>query len=173
MTTIETILARKSVRKFMADRPVSRDDLLTLVRAGMAAPSAKNEQPWAFIIVTDRAKLDAMGNALPYAKMLAGAPAAIVVCGDMDKAKMPATSLWVQDCSAATQNILLAAEALGYGAVWTATYPYDDRMRAVYVALQLPKHLIPLCVIPVGTPDGTPHPKDKWKPENVQWEGWS
>jgi nitroreductase len=91
----------------------------------------------------------------------------------MDKAKMPATSLWVQDCSAATQNILLAAEALGYGAVWTATYPYDDRMRAVYTALHLPKHLIPLCVIPVGTPDGTPHPKDKWKPENVQWEGWS
>ncbi|MDR3329026.1 MAG: nitroreductase family protein [Prevotellaceae bacterium] len=168
---LETIHSRKSVRKYI-DKPVSKDDLLTLVKAGMAAPSGKNEQPWAFVIVSEKARLDTMAERLPYAKMLRQAAAAIVVCGDMARLRNPEASLWVQDCSAATENILLAAEAIGLGAVWTAAYPYEDRMGVVRSVLNLPPTTIPLCVIPVGYPDGTEKPKDKWKEENVRWERW-
>ncbi|GHT72447.1 NAD(P)H nitroreductase [Bacteroidia bacterium] len=170
-TTLSVIHARKSVRHF-TDRAVSKDDLQTLVKAGMAAPSGKNEQPWAFVIVTQRAILDTLAERLPYAKMLKQASAAIVVCGDMSISKDSDKSLWVQDCAAATENILLAAEAMGLGTVWTAAYPYEDRIAAAVSSLRLPEHVIPLCVIPVGYPDGTDKPKDKWKPENVKWETW-
>ncbi|GHT14766.1 NAD(P)H nitroreductase [Bacteroidia bacterium] len=168
---LSVIHQRKSVRKFI-DRPVSKDDLLTLVKAGMAAPSGKNEQPWAFVIVTQRAILDTLAAELPYAKMLSQVSAAIVVCGDMGKIDNPTGSLWVQDCSAATENILLAAEAMGLGAVWTAAYPYEERINAVVTALHFPSTVIPLCVIPIGYPDGETLPKNKWKDENVKWERW-
>ena len=121
----------------------------------MAAPTAVNRQPWAFYVVTQRASLDALAQQLPYAKMLAQAQAAIVVCGDMEKAgNMKDKGYWVQDCAAATQNILLAAESMGLGAVWTASYPYDDRTEAVINELNLPNTHIPLNVIPIGYPTG-------------------
>ena len=171
MNTLSVIHSRKSVRHFTS-QPVSRDDLLTLVKAAMAAPSSKNEQPWSFVIVTQRQTLESLAQRLPYAQMLLKAQAAIIVCGDMNKPKDPAKSLWVQDCAAAAQNILLAAEAMGLGAVWTAAYPYPDRIAAVVQTLNFPAHAIPLCVIPVGYPDGSDKPKNKWKEENVKWEAW-
>jgi nitroreductase len=167
---IENIHTRKSVRKYVADRSVSKDDLLTLVKAGMAAPSSKNGQPWAFVAISERRTLDKLADGLTYAKMLNAAPSAIVVCGRSDKDA--SGKIWPQDCSAAAQNILLAAEAMGLGAVWTAAYPYEDRVAAVVEALELPPHIIPLCVIPVGYPNGTETPKDKWKEENLKWEKW-
>jgi nitroreductase len=170
---LENMHRRKSVRKY-TEQAVSREDLLTLVKAGMAAPSAKNVQPWEFIIVSSRAALDALAAQLPYAKMLAQAPAAIVPCGNMDLApadpQLPL--LWYLDCAMASQNILLAAEAMGLGAVYTAAYPYEDRMSAVSRALGLPQSIVPLCVIPVGYPAGDEKPKDKWREEKVRWEKW-
>ncbi|MDZ7775518.1 MAG: nitroreductase family protein [Bacteroidales bacterium] len=166
---LEVIHNRKSVRHF-TDQPVSKKQLETLLRAGMAAPTAVNRQPWAFYVVTERKTLDALGEQLPYAKMLFQAQAAIVVCGDMDKAgNLKDKGYWVQDCSAASENILLAAESIGLGAVWTAAYPYDDRTKVVIKELNLPEKHVPLNVIPVGYPSGEDKPKDKWKPGNINW----
>lgn len=168
--TLKVIHNRKSVRHFTT-QSVSQDQIEQLLRAGMAAPTAVNRQPWAFYVVSRRETLDALGEQLPYAKMLLQAQAAIVVCGDMDKAgNLKEQAYWVQDCAAATQNILLAAESLGLGAVWTAVFPYDDRSKVVVETLKLPAHHIPLNVIPIGYPTGEDKPKDKWKPENVFWQ---
>lgn len=169
---IDIIFERKSVRNFLP-RAVEKEKLELLTKAGMAAPSARNLQPWAFVVVTKRSALDEMAEGLPYCKMLLKAPAAIIVCGDMEKAATDVDkSFWAQDCSAATQNILLAAEAMELGAVWTAAFPYQDRMDVVIKALNLPEHILPLNVIPIGYPTGEDQPKDKYNPENVHWEKW-
>lgn len=163
---LETIFARKSVRKYLP-KPVEQEKTELLLKAGMAAPSGKDTRPWEFVVVTDREVLDSMAAALPYAKMLRDAPMAIVVCGDTTK-----SSYWYLDCSAATENILLAAEALGLGAVWTATYPYTDRMEVVRKCIHLPEHIHSLCVIPVGYP-AIPHsPKNKWDAAKVHHNKW-
>jgi nitroreductase len=170
--TLEIIHQRKSVRNF-TDQKVSKNQLETLVKAGMAAPTAVNKQPWVFIAIDNRTSFDQLGDALPYAKMAKKASAAIIVCGDLSKALEGwEQEFWIQDCSAATQNILLAAESMGLGAVWTAAYPAKDRMKSVIDILNLPKHIIPLNVIPIGYPEGVQQPKDKWKPENLHWNKW-
>lgn len=167
---LEVIHSRKSVRHF-TDQPVTKAQIETLLRAGMAAPSAVNRQPWAFYVVTQREILDSLSRNLPYAKMLTQVQTAIVVCGDMDKAgNLKDKGYWVHDCAAATENILLAAESMGLGAVWTASYPYDDRTETVIKALGLPANHVPLNVIPIGYPTGEDMPKDKWKPENIIWQ---
>ncbi len=167
--TLKVIHKRKSVRHFTG-QAVTEQQIEQLLRAGMAAPTAVNRQPWAFYVVSERETLDALGEQLPYAKMLFEAQAAIVVCGDMEKAgNLKEQAYWVQDCAAATQNILLAAESMGLGAVWTAAFPYDERTKTVIETLKLPAHHIPLNVIPIGYPTGEDKPKDKWKPENVFW----
>ena len=163
---------RKSVRNFTR-QAVSRQQLETLVRAGMAAPTAMNKQPWVFIAIDERKTLDELGDGLPYAKMLKQTPAAIVVCGDLNKTlEGKAQEFWIQGCSAATQNILLAAESMGLGAVWTGVYPLENQVKTVSTILGLPAHVIPLNVIPVGYPTGSDHPKDKWKAENLHWQAW-
>ena len=166
----KNIHQRKSVRNF-TDQKVSKDILEELVKAGMAAPSAVNMQPWAFIAIDDEKILSQLHVALPYAKMLK--TAAIMVCGDSTKKSAHSNNeYWVQDCSAATQNILLAAESMGLGAVWTAVYPVEDRMASVVKILNLPEHIVPLNVIPIGYPATVNSPIDKWKPENLHWQKW-
>ena len=168
--TLEVIHNRKSVRHF-TDQPVSKEQVNKLLGAGMAAPTAVNRQPWVFYVVTHRQTLDTLSQQLPYAKMLAQAQLAIVVCGDMEKAgNLQDKGYWVQDCAAATENILLAAESMGLGAVWTASYPYDDRTKVVIKALNLPTHHVPLNVIPIGYPTGEDVPKNKWNPDNIIWQ---
>lgn len=167
--TLKTIFSRKSVRN-MAGGPIERHTLELLIRAGMAAPSAKNTQPWEFIAITDRKTLDALADGLPYAKMLKQAGGAIIVCGDMTNEG--GLVHWAEDCAAATQNILLAAESLGLGAVWTAAFPDEARIATVRANTSIPDHIVPLCVIPIGTPIGTDLPKDKYKPERIHWERW-
>ena len=104
----------------------------------------------------------------------AKAAAAIVVCGDMTKTlEGEAAEFWIQDTSAASENILLAAHAMGLGAVWTGVYPDKGRIRIISEALSLPSHIVPLCLIPVGYPAKAQEPKDKWKPENVHYNGWT
>jgi nitroreductase len=170
-TLLHTIFSRKSVRHFTSEL-LSKDQLELLMKAGMAAPSANNRQPWAFIGITERSLLDFLAEGLPYAKMLAQAGGAIVVCGDLSKIDPNKKEYWIQDCSAATQNILLAAEATGLGAVWTALYPYKERYGLVQEALSLPESVIPLCIIPLGYPTGEDLPKDKFIPGNIHWNKW-
>lgn len=166
---INNILKRTSVRSY-EDRAVESEKVEKLLRAGMAAPTAVNKQPWHFIVVTDKNQLQKLSEANPNAGMAAKAPLTIVVCGDMDKAlEGDAREFWVQDCSAATENILLAATGMGLGAVWTGTYPSKERCAAVADVLRLPDTLIPLNTIVIGYPDTEPTPKDKWKKENVSY----
>ena len=167
---LHNILQRKSVRAY-TDRAVSHEQLDTLIRAAMAAPTGRDMRPWHFIVLEGRHQLSPLAEQLPYAKMLAEAQAAVVVCGDMsvtDKEGNPSRN-WTFDCSAATENLLLQAEAMGLGAVWTGVYPYDERLEAVKQALHLPDHLIPLNVIPIGYPKGDPQPKDKYDPAKVEY----
>ena len=169
-TVLHNILQRKSVRAY-TDRAVSHEQLDTLIRAAMAAPTGRDMRPWHFIVLEGRHQLSPLAEQLPYAKMLAEAQAAVVVCGDMsvtDKEGNPSRN-WTFDCSAATENLLLQAEAMGLGAVWTGVYPYDERIEAVKQALHLPDHLIPLNVIPIGYPKGDPQPKDKYDPAKVEY----
>ena len=169
-TVLHNILQRKSVRAY-TDRAVSHEQLDTLIRAAMAAPTGRDMRPWHFIVLEGRHQLSPLAEQLPYAKMLAEAQAAVVVFGDMsvtDKEGNPSRN-WTFDCSAATENLLLQAEAMGLGAVWTGVYPYDERIEAVKQALHLPDHLIPLNVIPIGYPKGDPQPKDKYDPAKVEY----
>lgn len=163
---LENIFSRKSVRKFLA-QPVEEEKVQLLLKAGMSGPSGKDTRPWEFIVVDSRMILDSLAAALPYAKMLKDAPMAIIVCGDTTK-----SSYWYLDCSAAAENILLAAEALGLGGVWTAAYPYGDRMQAVKKYTGIPDHISSLCVIPVGYPAGPQNPKDKWDASRIHRNQW-
>jgi nitroreductase len=164
---IDNIMTRTSIRKY-TNETVSKADVEKMLRAGMAAPTAVNKQPWHFVVVTDRAKLKELSGG--RGKMLEQCALAIVVCGNMEKALTgKAQEYWVQDCSAATENILLAAHALGLGAVWTGCYPIEERVANVSKALKLPETIIPLCTIVIGHPAEQPTPKDKWKPENVSY----
>lgn len=166
---IDNILTRTSIRQY-TEQTVEQEKIDILLRAGMAAPTAVNAQPWHFIVVNDKEKLAELAAANPRAKMLQTAPLAIVVCGDMSKTlDGTGREFWIQDCSAATENILLAAHALGLGAVWTAVYPMEERLQPVSDALKLTDRLIPLCTIVIGYPAESPAPKDKWKPENVSY----
>ncbi len=166
---LETIMTRTSIRQY-TDQPVEKEKIEAMLRAGMAAPTAVNAQPWHFVVVSDKAKLSELAAANPRAGMLKSAPLAIVVCGDMTKAmEGKGRQFWIQDCSAATENILLAAHAQGLGAVWTALYPMEERIQPVSEALKLPDTLIPLCTVVIGYPAEQPEPKDKWKPENVSY----
>lgn len=165
----ENIMTRTSVRSYTG-RLVSSDTVEMLLRAGMAAPTARNSQPWHFVAVTDRAKLDELAVNNKHGRMLQEAPLAIAVCGNMDKAlDGDGRDYWIQDCSAATENILLAVNALGLGAVWTGVHPIKERVEAVSKVLNLPETIVPLCVIVIGYPNESPQPKDKWKTENVSY----
>lgn len=170
LTALEVIHQRKSVRKYVENKPVSDSLLNIVVRAGMAAPSARNVQPWEFIVITDRNVLDSLSSQLPYGKMLTTAPAAIVVCGNIGVYDSEAASkYWEQDCTAATENILLAIEAIGLGGVWIGTYPDPDRSLWVSSVLELPSNVLPLSVISLGYPTGIEKPKDKYKPEKIHY----
>lgn len=168
---LNNIMTRTSIRQFTS-RPIAKDTLLTIVKAGMAAPSAVNLQPWSFIVIDDRETLQKLNSVHPYAN-LKTATAAIVVCGLPDKTDNESIrAYWVQDCSAATENILLAAHAFGIGAVWCGVYPNPERIPSVKEVLEIPENVEPLNIITMGWPDQNPEPKDKWKEENVHFQKW-
>lgn len=170
--TIETIMTRVSVRQFTSQKPTD-DQIETLLRAAMAAPSAVNRQPWCFVVVDDPALLQQIGEQLPGSRVQNGAQVAIIPCGDLTKtAEGEAREFWIHDTAAATENILLAAHSLGLGAVWTAVQPVQERVQTVRQILNLPDHLIPLCIIPVGYPAEQPAVKDKFKEENIHYNRW-
>lgn len=166
---LDNIATRTSVRDYEA-RPVEKEKIEKMLRAAMAAPTAMNKQPWHFVVVDQRNVLDALAGANPYAKMLKKATLAIVVCGNTDKMiEGGGRDFWIQDASAATENLLLAAHAMGLGAVWTGAYPSEERCISISKVLLLPDNLIPLNMIVVGYPAEQPQPKQKFKEENVSY----
>ena len=168
---LEVIYTRRSVRSFTGEA-IPREVLMKILRAGMAAPSARNIQPWSFVGVTERGLMDSLCERLPYAKMLDKAGAAIIVCGVPAKDAVYGGKYWVEDCSAAAENILLACHAMGLGAVWTAAYPNEDRVATVRDIIGVPEDVVPLAVIPIGVPKDKGKVTDKFKEENIYWNRW-
>lgn len=168
---MKEIFERRSVRKYK-DQPVSRGQIEQLLKAAMRAPSAVNQQPWEFMVIQDKAKMREIPGFHPYAKMLNEAACAIVVCGNLEKQVTGPYDYWVQDCSAATENLLLEAVHLGLGAVWLGVYPIPQRVKDVQECLGLPEHIVPLNIISLGWPEKAPEPVDTYRPERVHWEKW-
>ena len=169
MDAIEAILSRRSIRRYTPQR-VTEEVIQQLLEAAMSAPSAGNEQPWQFIIITDRKRLDEIPRFHPFSDMLKEASVAIVVCGDQHREKY--RDHWVQDCSAATQNLLLAGHALGLGAVWVGLYPNEDRVARMRRLLGLPGHVIPLCLVPLGYPAEEIPREHRFDPARVHHDRW-
>lgn len=179
---ITTIMNRKSVRTFTSDT-VSMETINTLLKAAMAAPSGMNVQPWSFVVLRDTSRYkQVFGDNfnMPIYKQSA---AIVVFCADTTVTRSPrenpsapavtmANRIWRDDLGACTENFLIATEAMGLGAVWTACYPYAERMNPVREALNLPDNVVPYCVVPIGVPGGDDQPKDKWKPERIHIENW-
>jgi nitroreductase len=169
MNTLEAIRTRRSVRSFMA-KPIPKETIEELLRAAMSAPSAGNEQPWQFLVIDDRKKLDSITGVNPNAKMCKEAQAAILVCGDTTKEKYP--GFWVQDCAAATQNILLAAHERGLGSVWTGIYPIPERVQGFRQLLEIPDTIIPFCLVPLGYPAKESPQVDRFQRDRVHYNSW-
>jgi len=168
---MKNILERRSIRKY-TDEPVSDDDLKGLLRAAMAAPSAGNRQPWEFVVIRERETLNTMTGFHPRGgyDMLRQAPMAIVVCGDREK-QLDA-EYWVLDCSAATENILIAAQSLGLGAVWLGVYPRQDRIGKIRDLLGLPHNIMPLSIISVGHPAENKKPSHRYDDKKIHFNKW-
>jgi len=169
--TFSVIHSRKSVKSFTG-APVSAENLDKILRAGMAAPTAVNKQPWSFVVVSERKTLDALSAGLPNARGIEKAGAAIIVCGEPEKANLQSKDFAVIDASLASENILLATEALGLGGHWTASFPYEDKMKHVRAVLGIPANIIPLNVILIGVPTGEDKPKDKYQKDKIHWGKW-
>ena len=170
MDAMEAILTRRSIRRFTA-QAVSGELIETLLRAAMAAPSAGNEQPWQFVVVQERSLLERIPSVHPHAQMAAEAPLAIVVCGDLDRETYK--GFWVQDCSAATQNLLLAARANGLGAVWCGVHPNEERQAGIRELLSIPDGVMPFALLVIGHPNEEKPRADRYDPSRVHRGGWS
>lgn len=180
---LSNIAARKSVRAFL-DTEVTEDQMNTLLRAAMAAPSGHDVRPWSFIVLRDKAQFDGIfGRENHNWRIFQKSPAIVVICADTtvavkarkdpdEVASRRPNGTWRDDMGACTQNFLLAAEAMGLGAVWTACYPYPDRMDPVRKALDLPDNVVPYAVVPVGYPSAQFEPKDKWDPDRIHYGKW-
>jgi nitroreductase len=167
MDTLTAIFTRRSVRKY-SDKPVSDATVKLLLQAAMSAPPAKNAQSWEFIVIRDKKTLEKIPGVHPFSKQLPGAPVAIVVCGNT---KLEATKgLWIPDCSNASMNILLADHSLDLGAVWTTFYPYADRTEGIRKLLNLPDHIMPLNIIPLGYPVEKRMYQDRFNPAKIHNE---
>lgn len=168
---IDLIMSRSSIRSYTSQE-VPQPKIEALLKAGMAAPTAGNRQPWDFIVVRDRATLDKFPDIIAGSHMATKAQLAIVVCGTPARAMMD--DYWVQDCSAATENILLAAHAMGLGAVWCGAYPNnaENRVAQMRELLSIPEESYALNIIVIGYPDSEPQIKDKWNPERVHYNSF-
>ena len=169
MEAMDAILSRRSIRKY-TEQPVSDDAIDELLKAAMSAPSAGNQQPWQFVVIRERSILDEIPKYHPYSAMLKEASVAILICGDLKSEKHK--GYWVQDCSAATQNLLVAAQAQGLGAVWLGVYPREDRVAGIRKVLGLPEHIVPLSLIPVGHKGEEKPPANRYDASRVHHNGW-
>ena len=167
---LDTIFKRRSIRKY-TDQPVEPEKLDLLLKAGMAAPSAMNCKPWEFIVVTDADKLAQFRKRLIFGDR--NAPVAIVVCGNPGLSTNPAARLfWIQDCSAAAENILVAAVGLGLGTVWIGVHPVVNFVKTVREIMSIPKKVTPLCIIYVGYPQDEKPARTQYDEQRVYWQGY-
>lgn len=169
MDTLEAIHGRRSIRDYQ-DRPVEDQLVEEIIGAAMMAPSAGNSRPWRFIVLDDPEVLKKIPLIHPHGAMAADAPVAIVVCGDLSLEKYPGN--WIADCSAATQNLLLAAHARGLGGVWTGLYPEEDRIQGFRQLLGLPEHVVPLALVPLGYPVQPGNHQDRYEADKVHRNSW-
>ena len=166
---IRQIQTRRSIRSYRPD-PIAPGLLEDLLQAAMYAPSARNQQPWHFIVVNQREALDALAEANPYAKMLYQAPVAILVCAEPKRCTSP--QYWQQDCAAATENILLAAHGVGLGTCWCGLYPAEERCDACREILNIPADIIPLSLIALGYPAEEKDLPERFQPERIHYNCW-
>ena len=166
---IHSIKTRRSIRKFNGEK-VSEDDIQKILECAMFAPSAGNQRPWEFLVLTERDSLNKIPIVNPNASMAKDASAAILVCGNTALEKFK--GFWVQDCSAAIENILLATHSLGLGAVWTAAYPREERVEGYRKLFALPENIIPLALIPIGHYTEKPADVQRFEKEKVHYERW-
>ncbi|MDD2422024.1 MAG: nitroreductase family protein [Heliobacteriaceae bacterium] len=166
---MDLILSRRSIRKY-TDEPVADGVVRELLKAAMSAPSAGNQQPWYFVVINQREILDAVSEFHPHSLMLRQAPVAILVCADLQLETHQ--GYWVQDCSAATQNILLAVQAKGLGACWLGIYPQAERIAGMCRLVGLPEHVIPLALVAIGHPAVTKPPANRFNADRIRYNHW-
>ena len=164
---LKTIFKRRSIRNYTSE-PISKNEITSLLKAAMAAPSASNRKPWHFIVITNRQLLNNLAEAHPYGKSLFKSPLCIAICGD----ETISPSYWIQDCSASTENLLLAVTALGLGAVWLGVHPRQERIEPIRKILNLPKNIIPLNLISIGHPSEKKEPRTQYDENRVHNEKW-
>jgi len=164
---IKTIFSRRSIRKY-TEESVPEEHVTTILEAAMAAPSASNKKPWHFVVVTERDTLNRLADAHKYAKMLQEAPLCVVVCGD----ESVSPRFWEQDCSAVTQNILLAAQALGLGSVWCGVHPNEERVHDISKILGITAPVKPLNLIAIGYPAEKKEPRTQYDETRIHREHW-
>ena len=170
MDVLEAIFSRRSIRRY-EDKAVPEELVERLLSAGMSAPTARDAREWKFVVIDDRDMLRKIGEINPNAKMAKQAPTAILVCGDLSLEK--SAGYWVVDCAAAVENILLAAHALGLGAVWTGVYPREERMEGLKRLTDLPDNIVAHSLIVLGYPAEQPAPQDRYQPELVRRNRWA
>lgn len=169
---LEAIFSRRSVRKFTPEK-LTKEDITALLEAAMAAPSACCKDPWEFVVIENPDMLAKMATELPNAPFLPAAAAAIIVCGDLDKAHESLLSYMLQDCSAAIENILLGVDILGLGACWIGIHPRENRIAFLKELFKLPESVLPIGIIALGNVETKPEPRTRFKPERVHFESWS
>jgi nitroreductase len=170
MDAIEALFSRRSIRKYTAE-PVAEDTLREILEAAMSAPSAGNQQSWHFVVINDRKILDEVPSFHPHSPMLREATVAILICGDQSLEKH--VGYWVQDCSAATENLLLAIHAKGLGAVWLGIFPREERVEGLRKLLGIPDHVIPFSLIPIGHPAESKPPRpDRYNALKIHHNRW-
>lgn len=169
MEAMEAILTRRSIRKY-TDRAVSDETVRELLNAAMNAPTAGDQRPWEFVVIRDRAVLDAVPSFHPHSLMLKHAPVGILICGDVTREKYPGR--WPLDCSAAAENILIASNALGLGAVWLALHPVQERIDGMRHLVGVPEHVVPFCIVSLGYPGEKKAPPDRYDAERVHYDRW-
>ena len=168
MEAIEAIMSRRSIRRYK-DKKIPKETITKLLKAAMNAPSAHNKQPWHFIVVDDRDTLNKVPEYHQYSKMLEGASHAIIVLGDNS---VQTTDFWIHDTSAATENILIAANALGLGAVWLGVHPSEALIEGTKKLFNIPDHVTPLGIISLGYPEESKPPRENYNPERVHRNKW-
>ncbi len=168
---MDIIYQRRSIRKYL-DKPVEKEKLVEIIRAGMAAPSSENEQPWFFMVIDDKDILHKIPEFTWSAPVLKKSPCAILVCADVTYAKDPEDFWWVQDCAAATQNMLLEIEDQGLGGVWIGIHPEKDFVDGVKHLLNLPEQVVPFSLISLGYKGKIKEPTDRYYEERVYYNKW-
>ncbi len=169
MDAIDCIMTRRSIRKY-DKKEVSKDIINKILAAAMMAPSAHDQRPWRFLVITDKKLLEKAANVYKYHGMVKDAAFAILACGDPSVEKQE--GFWIQDCSAATQNLLLASHSLGLGSVWTGVFPRTDRVDAFRKLFSIPQPIIPFALIPFGYPAETRQKEDRYDETKVHWNTW-